>query len=51
MLNNPSQFGEQWYLMGVTGDIECQVPVQRRKITSIAAHMGWILDTVNTLNS
>jgi len=51
MRNILSQFGEQWYLMGVAADMMCSTRVAFRPFTSMDNYIGWILETVNNISS
>jgi len=46
MRNIPSQFGEQWFLMGVGADIMCPTSRGFRKYTSITTYLEWILNSI-----
>ena len=47
MRNIPSQFGEQWFLMGVGADITCSTSMGVRVYTSIPTYLEWILDSIS----
>lgn len=51
MRNIPSQFGEQWYLMGVSAEVVCSARAGVRVYTSVASYLEWILKSVDVLSS